>query len=63
MRSFVEAILNFRRFNADRLTDLFPAELHWKERAAREHKLMSDLRPLLENWSEGREIAGLRAYE
>lgn len=63
VRSFVEAILNFRSFNADRLTDLFPAQLHWKERAGREHKLMSELRPLLESWSEGREIAGLRAYE
>ena len=64
VQSFVEEILDRRIFDGERLTDLFAAqELPWKERARREHLLMTELKPLLLKWSTGREIAGLRAYE
>jgi type I restriction enzyme, R subunit len=56
--------LNRRIFDGERLTDLFAVhDLPWKERARREHLLMTELKPLLLKWSTGREIAGLRAYE
>jgi len=64
VKSFVEEILNRRIFDGERLTDLFAVhDLPWKERASREHELMTELKPLLLKWSTGREIAGLRAYE
>ena len=62
VRSFVEEILQRRIFDGERLTDLFaPQELPWKERARREHALMTELKPLLVKWADGREIVGLRA--
>ncbi len=64
VRSFVEEILDRRIFDGERLTDLFAAHaLPWKERARREHLLMTELKPLLLKWSSGRDIVGLRAYE
>jgi type I restriction enzyme R subunit len=64
VKSFVEEILDRRIFDGERLTDLFAVhDLPWKERARREHLLMTELKPLLLKWSTGREIAGLRAYE
>ena len=64
VQAFVDEILHRRLFDGDRLTDLFAAaDLSWKERARREHQLMTDLKPLLVKWSNGREIAGLRAYD
>jgi type I restriction enzyme R subunit len=64
VRSFVEEILQRRIFDGERLTDLFAAQqLPWKERARHENALMTQLKPLLVKWADGREIVGLRAYE
>ncbi len=51
-------------FDGEKLTDLLaPLELGWKDRIVKELALMKDLVPLLDKLAQGREIAGLNAYE
>jgi type I restriction enzyme, R subunit len=61
---FVDAILNRRIFDGEKLTELLaPLDLGWKARTQKELALMSDLVPLLKKRAGGREISGLKAYE
>lgn len=64
LQAFVEETLQRLIFDGDLLSELFASlELGWKERAAKESDLMTDLIPLLKKLAGGREISGLRAYE
>ncbi|MGJ1247613.1 type I restriction endonuclease subunit R [Sphingobacterium multivorum] len=64
LKAFVDDILDRMIFDGEKLTDLLePLELGWKERRVRELALMEDLLPLLRKQAQGREIAGLVAYE
>lgn len=64
LKAFVENILNRTIFDGEKLTDLLaPLELSWKERRVKELALMEDLVPQLKKLAQGREIAGLAAYE
>ena len=61
---FAETILQTRIFDGEQLTDLMtPLALGWRARVDREQALMDDLMPILRKRAEGREIAGLDAYE
>ena len=61
---FVDKIIDRMIFDGEKLTDLLePLELGWKDRRRKEEALMEDLVPLLKKRAEGREIAGLVAYE
>lgn len=61
---FVDEILRRHIFDGERLSELMePLNLGWKMRTQRELTLMNDLTPLLQKMSQGREIAGLAAYE
>ncbi len=51
-------------FDGEKLSDLLtPLDLGWKDRTKVELALMEELVPLLKNRAQGREIAGLNAYE
>jgi len=64
LKAFVEIIITRMIFDGEKLTDLLePLELNWKERRVRELALMEDLVPQLKKLAQGREIAGLAAYE
>lgn len=64
LQSFIDETLSRRIFDGDRLRELFtPLELGWKERKRREEGLMGDLVFLLQRRANGRDIAGLEAYE
>lgn len=64
LRAFVDAILARRIFDGEQLTELLaPLDMGWKARAQAELALMHDLLPLLHRHADGREIAGLKAYE
>ncbi len=64
VQTFVDGIMGRMIFDGEALTDLLaPLELGWKERSAREQRLMKDLLPLLKKQAQGREISGLTAYE
>lgn len=64
LQYFIDYTLNRMVFDGDKLSELFtPLELGWKERGQRELALMKELKPLLEKQANGREIAGLAAYE
>ena len=64
LKTFVEKIISRMIFDGEKLTDLLePLELSWKERRNKELALMEDLVPQLKKLAEGREIAGLAAYE
>jgi len=64
LNEFINEILNRMIFDGEKLTDLLaPLELGWKERRPKEEALMEELVPLLNNLAQGREIAGLNAYE
>ena len=64
LKIFIDEILNRMLFDGEKLTDLLaPLELGWKDRRVAELALMEDLVPLLNRLSQGREIAGLNAYE
>lgn len=64
LKSFVDDIIGRMIFDGEKLTDLLePLGLGWKERRVRELELMEDLLPLLHKQAQGREIAGLGAYE
>ncbi len=64
LHDFVEAIMNRMIFDGEKLSDLLaPLDLGWKDRSKVELALMDDLVPLLNKRAQGREIAGLNAYE
>lgn len=64
LNDFVDTILSRMIFDGEQLSDLLaPLELGWKARMQAELALMDDLVPLLNKRAEGREIAGLDAYE
>ena len=64
LNEFINEIMNRMIFDGEKLTDLLePLELGWKDRRVKELALMEELVPLLNNLAQGREIAGLNAYE
>lgn len=64
LQAFVDDILRRRIFDGERLSELMaPLELGWKARTQKELALMEELTPLLHKLAQGREIAGLAAYE
>lgn len=64
LKAFIDEIMNRMIFDGEKLTDLLaPLELGWKDRRVAELALMEDLVPLLNELAQGREIAGLNAYE
>lgn len=64
LNAFIDEIMNRLIFDGEKLTDLLePLDLGWKDRSLKEKALMDDLIPLLKNLAQGREIAGLNAYE
>jgi type I restriction enzyme, R subunit len=64
LQTFVDGILRRMIFDGEQLGDLLaPLELGWKARTRKELALMEDLMPLLHKLAQGREIAGLKAYE
>jgi len=64
LQTFVDGILRRMIFDGEQLSDLLaPLDLGWKARARAESALMVDLIPLLHRLAQGREIAGLKAYE
>jgi type I restriction enzyme R subunit len=64
LTAFIDEIMNRMIFDGEKLTDLLaPLELGWKDRRVKELALMEDLVPLLLKLAQGREIAGLNAYE
>ena len=64
LQTFVDGILRRMIFDGEALSDLLaPLDLGWKARTQKELALMEDLIPLLQKRANGREIAGLGAYE
>ena len=64
LQSFVDGVLQRLILDSDALSDLMaPLDLGWKARAQAETALMGDLKGLLTRRAQGREIAGLSAYE
>lgn len=64
LQTFIEEIMRRMIFDGEKLSDLLePLELNWRERTAKEQELMDDLIPLLKKLADGRNIAGLKAYE
>ncbi|MEO5332935.1 MAG: type I restriction endonuclease subunit R [Magnetococcus sp. YQC-5] len=64
LQAFVEGIMQRMIFDGEQLSDLLaPLGLGWKARSKKELALMEELIPLLHKLAQGREIAGLRAYE
>ena len=64
LKNFVNTILSRMIFDGEKLTDLLePLDLGWKVRKQKELELMKDLLPELQKLAQGREIAGLKAYE
>ena len=62
--TFVDEVVRRRVFDGERLSDLMaPLGLGWKARTKAELALMEALTPLLHRLADGREIAGLSAYE
>ena len=64
LSTFVDTILQRMIFDGEQLTDLMePLGLGWRERSERERVLMAELAPVLRKRADGRDIAGLSAYE
>ncbi|TEN61528.1 type I restriction endonuclease subunit R [Pseudomonas aeruginosa] len=64
LQGFVDEILRRRIFDGERLSELMaPLDLGWKARTQKELALVEELTPLLHKLAQGREIAGLAAYE
>ncbi|MBD1917272.1 MULTISPECIES: type I restriction endonuclease subunit R [Cyanophyceae] len=64
LQTFMNGIMQRMIFDGEQLSDLLaPLELGWKARTRKELALMEDLIPLLHKLAQGREIAGLGAYE
>ncbi|WP_221091278.1 type I restriction endonuclease subunit R [Deinococcus aquaedulcis] len=64
LQGFVATTMQRLIFDSQALGDLLaPLGLGWKARKRKEEALMTDLAPLLRRRAEGRDIAGLGAYE
>lgn len=64
LTAFVDAVVRRRILDGDALGELLtPLGLGWKARAAKETELVHALAPLLRQLAQGRDIAGLKAYE
>ncbi len=64
LQAFIQEIIDRMIFDGEKLSDLLvPLDLSWRERTQKELDLMDDLIPLLKKLADGREIAGLNAYE
>jgi len=64
LKAFIDDIMDRMIFDGEKLTDLLaPLELGWKDRKDKEEALMQQLIPVLKRLAQGREIAGLNAYE
>lgn len=64
LQTFIREIIDRMVFDGEKLSDLLaPLDLSWRERTQKELDLMDDLIPLLKKMANGREIAGLNAYE
>jgi len=64
LQEFVDAVLRRHIFDGEHISDLFASQdLGWKARTKAELNLMDELAPLLHKLAQGREIAGLAAYE
>jgi type I restriction enzyme R subunit len=64
LKAFIDDIMDRMIFDGEKLTDLLaPLELGWKDRKDKEEALMQPLIPVLHKLAQGREIAGLNAYE
>ena len=64
LQAFIQEIIDRMIFDGEKLSDLLaPLDLSWRERTQKELSLMEDLIPLLKKLTNGREIAGLNAYE
>lgn len=64
LQAFVDGVLARHIFDGQRLSDLLePLGLGWRQRTQKELDLMRDLAPLLRRQAQGRDIAGLSAYE
>lgn len=64
LQPFVENVIYRMVFDGEKLNDLTESlDLNWKARAQRELALMEDIVPYLKQLAQGREIAGLSAYE
>lgn len=64
LQAFVDEVLRRRIFDGEALNELMaPLGLGWKARTRKELALVEELTPLLHKLAQGREIAGLSAYE
>nr|WP_215842703.1 type I restriction endonuclease subunit R [Acidithiobacillus montserratensis]MBU2747220.1 type I restriction endonuclease subunit R [Acidithiobacillus montserratensis] len=64
VKTLVDETLRRSIFDGERLSELFrEKDLGWKARSEAESALMADLIPHLHKRAQGREIAGLKAYE
>jgi type I restriction enzyme R subunit len=64
LKPFVDQIIDRMVFDGEKLNDLTESlDLGWKARAQKELALMEDLVSYLKQLAQGREIAGLNAYE
>lgn len=64
LKAFVDTTLERLIFDSQALSELLtPLELGWKARKRKEEELMGDLALILRRRAEGRDIAGLGAYE
>lgn len=64
LQEFIQDIMKRMIFDGEKLGDLLePLALGWRDRTQKELELMEDLKPLLKKLANGREIAGLSAYE
>ncbi len=64
LKGFVDHILRRMIFDGEQLNELLaPLQLGWRARTQKELALMEELIPLLKKLAQGREIAGLQAYE
>lgn len=64
LQGFVDSIIDRMIFDGEKLSELLePLDLGWKARTQAELALMEELLPLLNKLAQGREIAGLAAYE
>ncbi len=64
IQEFTNRVLDRYIFDGELLTDLFePLGLGWKDRRLKELSLMEEFTPLLKKMADGRDIAGLEAYD
>lgn len=64
LQAFVDEVVRRRIFDGERLSELMaPLDLGWKARTQKELAVVEEITPLLHKLAQGREIAGLSAYE